>query len=99
MTTIRTITALFVIAAWPLAVRAEVDALDKAIERSVKRVEEGSANYTTHRDCFSCHHQALSMMSLTKARDKGLKVDGDKIKKQLDFSIASFKKEQDDLPK
>jgi hypothetical protein len=63
-----------------------------AIEKGLRRIEQGAANYITKRKCFSCHHQALSMLSLTSAKRRGFKVEPAKIRQQIDFTLAGFKK-------
>src|SRR5262249_22267251 len=54
-------------------------------------VEQGVTNYPKHRQCFSCHHQAMAVMSLSWAKEKGFKVDGEVIKKQVEFSLKTFR--------
>jgi N-acyl-D-amino-acid deacylase len=73
--------------------RAEEPAGDvkAAVEKALKRVESGLVNYPKHRQCFSCHHQATAVLSLTAARQHGLAVDEDLLNKQIDFSLRSFR--------
>ena len=37
--------------------------LQIAIDRAYALIEKGVSNYPSHRQCFSCHHQALSLLS------------------------------------
>jgi N-acyl-D-amino-acid deacylase len=62
-----------------------------AIEKGLKRIEIGAANYPKHRGCFSCHHQAMAVLSLTAARQRGFKVAADLLKKEMDFSLKTFR--------
>ena len=38
--------------------------LAQALERGLPIVQKAAANYPTHRDCFSCHHQTLPMLAM-----------------------------------
>jgi N-acyl-D-amino-acid deacylase len=62
-----------------------------AIEKGLRRIEAGLTNYPKHRGCFSCHHQAVAVFSMTAARQRGFAVDGELLKKQVDFSLRSFR--------
>ncbi len=73
--------------------------LRAAVERGLRRVETGAANYLNNRQCFSCHHQALPILSLTAARKKGFEVEAAKIDKQVEFSLASFAPKKEKLLK
>ena len=46
-----------------------------AAERAVAIVQHGSAGFTKMMQCFSCHDQALPMMMLKTARERGVTVD------------------------
>jgi N-acyl-D-amino-acid deacylase len=62
-----------------------------AVEKGLRRIEAGVTNYPKHRQCFSCHHQAMAVLSLTAARDHGFAVDAGLLKRQVDFSLRSFR--------
>lgn len=76
------------------AVRADdaVAPVRKAAEKGLRRLEQGASNYLKHRQCFSCHHQALPVMALTAARARGLEVDATKLREQVEFTLKSFRK-------
>lgn len=77
------------------AARAETpDPVRAAIEKGLKRIEQGTASYRKHRACFSCHHQALPIMSLTAARARGFSVTPETIQAIVDFSVKSFSKKE-----
>jgi N-acyl-D-amino-acid deacylase len=67
-----------------------VDPVRRAIDKALPRIEQGAANYTTHRTCFSCHHQAMAILSLSSARQRGFAAEREKIQKQLDFTLKTF---------
>jgi hypothetical protein len=54
-----------------------------ALRRALPPLEKSSAAYLTQRDCFSCHHQALPLFALTRARRKGFAVDEENVQAQL----------------
>jgi hypothetical protein len=75
----------------PAVLAATPDPARKAIEKGLRRIEQGAANYIKNRKCFSCHHQALSILSLSSARRRGFRVEPAKIRKQIDFTLAGYK--------
>jgi N-acyl-D-amino-acid deacylase len=85
----------------PAAARADDDrdALRAAVVKGLKRLEQGSANYLTKRQCFSCHHQALTVAAFASARRRGFEVDEAKFKAQVEFSLKSFKGKEDRIAK
>ena len=89
----RTLIALLVAATFTTPTWADDDdaAIKAAIEKGLKRIEAGITNYPKHRQCFSCHHQAVAVMSMTSARKHGFKVDADLLQKQIDFSLKTFR--------
>lgn len=65
-----------------------------AIEKSLERIEAGVKNYPKQRQCFSCHHQAMAIMSMTAAQQRGFKVDAELLAKQVSFSLKSFRNKE-----
>jgi N-acyl-D-amino-acid deacylase len=70
---------------------APVDPVKEAIDRGLVRIKAGAASYLTHRQCFSCHHQLMPILSLTAARQRGFAVEPEKITEQLEFTLESFR--------
>lgn len=66
-------------------------AVKTAIEKALKRIEAGVTNYPKHRQCFSCHHQAMAVFSLTAAQQRGFAVDAELLAKQVTFSLRTFR--------
>jgi N-acyl-D-amino-acid deacylase len=62
-----------------------------AVEKSLKRIEAGVTNYPKHRQCFSCHHQAMAVLSMTASRQRGFTVDEELFKKVVEFSAKTFR--------
>jgi N-acyl-D-amino-acid deacylase len=90
-----------VLASLPPSLRADgkTDPARAAIEKGLRRIEQGAASYIKHRKCFSCHHQAMSLKSLSSARRRGFKVDKARIRQQLEFTLAHFSKKKDKVAK
>ena len=70
---------------------AEVKA---AVEKGLRRIQQGAASYPKHRNCFSCHHQAMSMFSLDSAARRGLAIDADRRADLVGFTLRSFAKKE-----
>jgi squalene cyclase len=78
---------------------AMVDPTERAIARALPRIAQGAENYTTHRTCFSCHHQATAMVTLSAARARGFAVEPGSIKRQVDFTLESFRPDLERIAK
>lgn len=90
----RTIVALLTGVVLAASVRADQgmgSAVKAAINKGLARIETGVANYPRHRGCFSCHHQAMAVFSLTAAQKRGFKVDDELLQKQITFSLKTFR--------
>jgi hypothetical protein len=59
------------------------DAVRSAVKKALPLIEKSAAEYTKHRQCFSCHHQALPILALVTARARGFNVDTDILQKQV----------------
>src|SRR4051812_28455483 len=66
-------------------------AIEEAVTRGLRLVEEAAGRYPTPRTCFSCHHQTLPMQAMVTARGQGLPIDEDLLQAQADFSHDSFR--------
>ena len=81
--------ALWMLATTAIAQSASAaDAVDttqlkQAATRAIQIVEKSSAEYLKQRECFSCHHQAMSIFALMDARAHGLKVDMQNLHQQV----------------
>jgi N-acyl-D-amino-acid deacylase len=69
--------------------------LKEAVAKGVQRVQQGATNYLTHRQCFSCHHQALPVMAMMLAQQRGLPIDKARLKEQVDFTLQDFTKKRE----
>lgn len=62
-----------------------------AVGKALRRVEIGVSNYPKHRGCFSCHHHAMGVASLTAATRRGFVVDAEVVPKAVEFSLKTFR--------
>lgn len=69
--------------------------LKPAIEKALRRLDQGSGNYIKNRKCFSCHHQAVAILSMTAAGKRGIAIDPVKLRQQVDFTLDTFRPKLD----
>jgi N-acyl-D-amino-acid deacylase len=62
----------------------------EAVTRSLKRLDTAAANYITHRQCFSCHHQAVPLFAMVAAKRRGFEVSEETLKEQTAFTLKTF---------
>ena len=62
-------------------------------------MEKSIASYVEARDCFTCHHQALPIMTLSQARRSGFSVAQKTFTTQTRFTLEYFSDRHDRLPK
>jgi hypothetical protein len=70
-----------------------------AVNRSLPLLLKSAAEYTAHRECFSCHHQALPLLALTTARPRGYEVRAEGVQKQLRHTADFLGKNRDNYQK
>ena len=46
-----------------------------AVERALPLLQRSAAEFVKNRSCFSCHHNALPILTLRMARDRGFAID------------------------
>jgi squalene cyclase len=63
----------------------------KAIEKGLRRVEKGAANYVKNATCFSCHHQYHALSLLPEAKRRGLAVEEKLLPEQVEFTLETFR--------
>jgi squalene cyclase len=57
-----------------------------AVERALPLIAKGADGYVGKRQCFSCHHQAVPVVALSLARERGFTVDPDLIRRQVEHT-------------
>ncbi len=61
-----------------------------AVARAVSLIEKSATTYVDKRECFSCHHQALTMMAMSRAKRSGIELQPDSLSMQVQFSLEYF---------
>lgn len=63
-----------------------------AVTRSLVLLEQTAAETAGHRTCFTCHGQALPVLTCLSARRRGFAVDADNLQRQLDHTLAHLRR-------
>lgn len=66
-------------------------AVRTAVERALPLLQKSAAEYSHQRTCFSCHHQGVSTLAVTFARERGFRIDSAGLGEQLNFTAASLR--------
>jgi N-acyl-D-amino-acid deacylase len=64
------------------------DEISQSVALALPLIESSAAEYLVQRSCFGCHHQAMSVLALTKARQRGFQVNQDNLAAQLDRMLT-----------
>ena len=63
----------------------------RAVEKALPLILKSTAEYPNHRDCFSCHHQAVPALALTTAKERGFAVEADAIAGPVEHAEADLR--------
>lgn len=66
-----------------------------AVERSIVLLQTTAAEYRRQRECFSCHHQALPVLTLVEARRHGFAIGAGDLQAQLEHTAAHLLRGRD----
>ncbi len=77
------------------------DPVEKAVYKSLALLRQSAGEYTLQRKCFSCHHQAISVLAFTTAKARGLQIDDKdlQLQRQLQFTADFLGKNRDNYEK
>jgi Squalene-hopene cyclase C-terminal domain len=70
-----------------------------AVSKILTLMQKSAAEYTVHRKCFSCHHQAIPVLAFTTAQARGFDIDVKELQRQLKFTADFLGKNRDDYLK
>jgi N-acyl-D-amino-acid deacylase len=73
-------------------VEISTTAIRAAIAKSIPQLEKGAAGSADNRTCFTCHNQALPILSLVAARRRGFPIDEENLKRQLRHTADHLKR-------
>ena len=63
------------------------EAIQAAVAKSLPLLETGArGSMEKRKQCFTCHNQALPIMALTTARSRGIRIDAENLKRQVQFT-------------
>jgi N-acyl-D-amino-acid deacylase len=85
-----TVIILTFAAALPPSSQAKDTPIRATVERAVSLIEKSSATYVDKRECFSCHHQALTMLAMSQAKLSGIELQPDSLSVQVQFALEYF---------
>lgn len=88
---------ILLIALFPLA--ADEAKARAAIVKAIALLQKSGTEYLRHRECFSCHHQAVPLVAVTTAKARGLAVDEEALQKQVLHTAAFLTKNKDNYQK
>lgn len=67
-----------------------LERLQDAIPRAIAPIQASLIEYPSHRDCFTCHNQAMPVFALTLARDHGFPIDPEALAAARDVTLADL---------
>ena len=73
--------------------------VEPRIRKSLKLLSSSARVYTEEQECFSCHHQALPVMTLQLAQQQGIQAATDTIGKQAQFTREYYQQRQEKIGK
>src|SRR5687767_534951 len=63
------------------------EAIKAAVAKSLPLLETGArGSMEKRKQCFTCHNQALPVMALTMARSRGITIDAENLRQQVQFT-------------
>ena len=66
--------------------------LRAAIQKAIPPLEKASAGSADKRKCFTCHNQAIPILALTEAQQRGFEVDAKNLDRQLKHTLDHLKR-------
>ncbi|MDP7012316.1 MAG: terpene cyclase/mutase family protein [Verrucomicrobiota bacterium] len=75
------------------------DAARTAVKRAIGLIEKSASTYIEERSCFSCHHQALTVMALSQSKLAGFTIRDEVVSAQSKFTLEYFTDRKERLPK
>tara|TARA_R110002095_G_scaffold184553_3_gene161738 strand:+ start:1420 stop:2436 length:1017 start_codon:yes stop_codon:yes gene_type:complete len=67
-------------------------AIKAAIQRSISLIENASAGSARERKCFTCHNQALAVLVLDEAKQRGFAINEANLQLQVEHTAAHLKR-------
>ena len=88
-----TLLSLIVLSTLPGAVDRAPSAneIRAAAEKGLPLILKSLAKYPDHRDCFSCHHQAVPVLALTTLKERGFAIDPEAISGPVELTETDLR--------
>jgi hypothetical protein len=67
------------------------EAVRAAVEKSLPLILKSTGEYPASRDCFSCHHQAVPVLALATAKERGFAVRAEAIGGPVELTEADLR--------
>jgi squalene cyclase len=67
------------------------EAIHAAVEKALPLILKSTAEYPESRDCFSCHHQAVPVLALSAAKERGFTVPAEAIGDPVEHTEADLR--------
>jgi N-acyl-D-amino-acid deacylase len=77
----------------------DTDATRAAVVKSLALLEKSAAETTKHRKCFTCHHQAMPVLALTAAKERGFEVNEKEVARQVKWTADFLAKNREEYLK
>lgn len=79
--------------------KAQVATPRQAVAKSLSLLWKGADGHIAQRDCFACHNQAIPILALTAARERGFSLPEQKLSEQREFIATFLDKNRDNYMK
>lgn len=66
-----------------------------AVAKGLTIVQKGAAGSMAQKKCFTCHHQAMPVLAMTTAKERGFEIDEPELQKQLKFTAEFLAKNKE----
>src|SRR4051794_30609281 len=74
-------------------------AVHDAVAKALPLILKSTGEYPNSRDCFSCHHQAIPVLALKTAKERGFAVPSDAIGEPVEHTEADLRGALEDYRK
>jgi hypothetical protein len=75
----------------PTKVAPSDETIKASVNKALPLILKSLAEYPKHRDCFSCHHQAVPVLAVATAKSKGFAVEADAIAEPVELTEADLR--------
>lgn len=62
------------------------------VVKSIDLLQRSAEGFTKHRQCFSCHHQAMPMIAIATAKAHGIEIKTELLKKQSQHTLSFLRR-------